>query len=93
MTFDGETFDEDRDGERLSGEFKAVKKYVLDGAWHTLAEISMALGYPEASVSARLRDLRKKKFGSYTVEREYVINGLWRYRVLLPEPVQIAMFA
>jgi predicted transcriptional regulator len=32
---------------------------MADGAWRTLAEISAATGDPEASVSARLRDMRK----------------------------------
>ncbi len=99
MTFDGYTFDKDRDGQRLSTEMARVKAYVLDGEWHTLSEISLILSaiyecrFPESSVSARLRDLRKPLFGGYVVEREYVARGLHRYRVLLPEPVQIAMFA
>jgi len=53
-----------------------------DGLWHTLAEMSSRLGFPEASVSARLRDLRKDKFGGRVVERRYVLNGLWEYRLL-----------
>ena len=91
MTFGGATFDEERDGERLSTELASVKAYVLDGTWHYLAEISSALGYPEASVSARLRDLRKPRFGGYLVEREYVRRGLHRYRVLCAEPQQLAL--
>ena len=37
-------------------------------------------GDPEASVSARLRDLRKKRFGSHIITRRYVSDGLWQYR-------------
>ncbi len=52
--------------------------------WLTLAEISQALGYPEASISARLRDFRKKKFGSYHVSRRRRVAeaAIWEYRVL-----------
>ena len=54
---------------------------MADGQWRTLKEIAAATGAPEASVSARLRDLRNERFGGYAVEREYIGDGLWRYRV------------
>jgi hypothetical protein len=78
--FDGKTYCAIRDKARLNAELEAVIKVVLDGAWYTLAEISSETGYPEASVSARLRDLRKKRFGAHTVQAEYVTKGLWRYK-------------
>jgi len=59
-----------------------VLKVMQDGEWHTLAEISQATGDPEASVSARLRDMRKPKFGGRYVAREQMDNGLYRYKVL-----------
>lgn len=86
MTFDGETFDEARDGARLNRQAQAVFDVMGDGHWRTLATLATLTNEPEASVSARLRDLRKEKFGSYVVERRYVENGLWEYRVLPPEP-------
>ena len=58
-----------------------VKDLMLVSGWLTLPVISAQTGYPEASISARLRDLRKTKFGAYNVERRYVVNGLWEYRV------------
>lgn len=36
---------------------------------------------PEASVSARLMDFRKARFGSHYVDQEYVLMGLWKYRL------------
>jgi len=39
-------------------------------------------GGSEASVSARLRDLRKAKFGAHTIERQRVSAGLFRYRMV-----------
>lgn len=79
--FGGETYEHARDGDRLKKQLAAVRRLMLDGKWRTLADISEAVGAPQASISARLRDLRKPKFGSYLVEREYVGAGLWHYRV------------
>lgn len=89
--FDGITFDEERDHKRLWRQLAAVRDLMADHAWRTLEAISLATGHPEASVSARLRDLRKDKFGGLTVERRYVSKGLWEYRVLdkAAEPVRI----
>ena len=82
MTFGGETYSEPRDGQRLKAQLGRVRRLMADSRWRTLSEIAEATGDPEASVSARLRDLRKL---GYTVEREYVARGLWRYRVLAGE--------
>ncbi len=86
--FSGETYDHDRDGKRLGKQMRAVMNLVLieyRGFWLTLAFISANVHAPEASVSARLRDLRHPRFGEYTVERRYVANGLHEYRVPPPE--------
>ena len=79
--FDGITINDERDNGRLQAQLSRVKTYVLNHEWSTLQDIAWYTGYPEASVSARLRDLRKAKFGGYTVERKYVEKGLWAYRV------------
>ena len=79
--FNGETFIEERDGERLSVQLVKVRRLMVDGLWRTLAEIAAATKSPEASVSARLRDLRKSRYGGYIVEREFVERGLWKYRM------------
>jgi len=83
MSFGGSTFDEDLDGDRLRVQLAAVWKFMFDGAWHTLADIAAAVDAPEASVSARLRDFRKDKFGGYVVERQRIPNGngLHIYRI------------
>ena len=81
LDFDGATYDRERDGDRLGAQMKAVKDLMIVSGWLTLPEIAVKTGYPEASISARLRDLRKTKFGAYNVERRYVVNGLWEYRV------------
>jgi hypothetical protein len=84
--FDGETFDQDRDGPRLNRQCQTVFDLMQDRQWRTLREISRACNEPEASVSARLRDLRKTRFGSYDVQRQHVAAGVWEYRVMPPVP-------
>jgi len=80
---DGATFDPDIDEVRLNRQHKRVLRVMADGFWHTLHEISQATADPEASVSARLRDFRKLRFGGFTVERQRVKGaGTWQYRVL-----------
>jgi hypothetical protein len=90
MSFGGETFDEAKDGPRLGRQLSLVYSLMQDGEWRTLREIASELyqniGHvSEAGVSARLRDLRKDKFGGHTVERRRVdgCNGLWQYRVIV----------
>lgn len=85
---DGETFDRKRDGARLDGQAADVFNLMRDGQWRALFQIARETGHPEASISARLRDLRKAKFGGYTVERQRIGGGcdgerLWVYRVLV----------
>lgn len=67
---------------RLGHQFKGVRDLMNDGQWRTLGEIFAALGmgFPEASVSARLRDLRHN---GRTVERRRrgPSRGLWEYRL------------
>lgn len=79
--FDGQTFIQWRDGERLSRQLAIVRSVMADGRPHTLAELAEAAGASVASVSARLRDFRKARFGAHIVTREYVGGGVWRYRM------------
>ncbi len=80
--FDGKTYERGRDRARLTAQLDAVRMFMRDQDWHTLEQISKATGAPQASVSARLRDLRKPKFGRHTIERSHVTRGLFRYRML-----------
>ena len=83
--FDGPTFDPKHDAERLGAQLAKVRDLMADGAWRTLDEIGVAVFVPGASVSARLRDLRKEKFGAFTVERRARgerSSGLFEYRVV-----------
>jgi hypothetical protein len=80
--FDGATFEPEQDQERLTGQLATVREYMLAiRLWCSLAELHGVLRIPEASISARLRDLRKPKFGSYLVERRRRSPGTFEYRV------------
>jgi hypothetical protein len=83
-TFGGDTFDPTLDEDRLRRQLYEVWRVMSDGEWRTLAKIAAEIDAPEASVSARLRDFRKPKFGGHTVLRERIPmgNGLHRYRVI-----------
>jgi hypothetical protein len=79
--FSGATYNHARDYGRLGAQMLRVFNVMRDGEWRTLADIATATGDPQASVSARLRDLRKERFGGATVERKYRGRGLFAYRL------------
>lgn len=79
----GQTYDQQRDGERLAGQYQRVCEFMADGQWRSLAEIAAAVAAPEASVSARLRDMRR---GGYIVDRMHIVNGLHKYRARRERP-------
>src|SRR4029077_9710255 len=62
---DGATYEPEFDEERLRGQWRRVFWAMRDGGWRTLAEVSRVTGDPEASISARLRDFRKARFGAH----------------------------
>jgi hypothetical protein len=80
--FDGATYQPGRDRVRLNAQLTRVMDAMAGGQWHTLHQLSQATGDPESSVSARLRDLRKARFGGHVVERNYFGNGLFAYRFI-----------
>ena len=79
--FGGITYAPALDHARLNGQLLRVFDLMKDGQWRTLAEIAAAVGSSEAAVSARLRDLRKSKYGAREVFRQRVNAGLWKYRI------------
>ena len=86
--FDGGTYDRDLDHARLTGLLERVFILMSDGKWRTLHEIvnQLPIHSTEASVSARLRDLRKQKFGRHTVNRRRrgeASRGLFEYSLMV----------
>lgn len=82
--FDGETYEPAKDQKRLKGQLLRVYNVMLDGEWHTLEWLATACQGSVPSVSARLRDLRKERFGAHTIERKRseTIKGLFLYRMI-----------
>lgn len=92
MPFDGNTYDRKQDSKRLSSLLKRVRLIMLQGNWRTLKELKDETGGTESSVSARIRDLRKEKFGGHEIERKRIVGGLYAYRLIRPELKQSEMF-
>ena len=86
--FGGITYAPALDHVRLNGQLLRVFDLMKDGQWRTLAEIAAVVGGTEAAVSARLRDLRKEKYGARDVSRELVKGGLWKYRIDIHEEIK-----
>jgi hypothetical protein len=85
LMFDGETFDPALDGPRLTKQIARIFNLMADGRWRTLQEISEITGAPTPSVSTRLRDFRKDRFGGFTVEkrRRTADGGTYEYRLIV----------
>jgi len=90
--FDGATYEAEKDRARLSAQLQAVFDLMRDGEWRTLDEIGIGLfewsGVMAMTqgISARVRDLRKPKFGGYTVNRRRVVSrpaGLYEYQLIV----------
>ncbi|HWY05319.1 MAG TPA: hypothetical protein VNY24_00560 [Candidatus Acidoferrales bacterium] len=86
------------DGRRLNTQMQRVRDLMVQASvrerWLTLGEIRAALEdawlcrFPEASVSAQLRHLKKPAFGAYRLEKRRRAGpgfGLFEYRLLPPD--------
>lgn len=85
LRFDGADYSSDRDNPRLKGQILRVWDVMKDGRWRTLRQIADLTHDPEASISAQLRHLRKDRFGAHQIEREYIDNGAYKYRLIINE--------
>ena len=87
--FDGDTYEPNIDRDRLLTQLGQVFCIMRDGKWRTLSQIrsqqetAFGTGGSEASISARLRDYRKPKFGGHTVERQRKGAAGFVYRLLV----------
>lgn len=84
--FDGRTYEPVFDEARLWTQLGRVFRYMSDGREHTLEELAEATGGSQAAVSARLRDLRKPRFGGWYVERRRIDGGLFGYTLRASAP-------
>lgn len=91
---DGDTFDPEKDEVRLNKQMLEVYYFTKQGEWRTLGWLARNIEWwfkhpiSEASISARLRDFRKPRFGAHTVERRRTdVPGLFEYRLIWNEKV------
>lgn len=82
MRFSGDTYEHARDSDRLTAQYETVWALMTDGEWRSLQEIAEITNYSTASAGARLRDMRKERFGSHRVDRRYEGEGLFRYKLI-----------
>jgi len=89
----GPAFVEHIDGKRIKRQHEVIRDYMLRTGWKTLGEIERALGYPQASISAQLRHLRKPCFGNHIVQKRRRTDGTWEYSVteVACEPGQLSL--
>jgi len=83
LRFDGADYSPNRDDARLTGQLLRIWNCMCGGSWKTLHQISAETGDPESSISAQLRHLRKERFGLHSVEKEYIRDGLYRYKLIV----------
>lgn len=76
------TFSSD-DRKRLGKQLIKVHDFMLAhaGEWLSLRQISLATWAPEASVSARLREMHKRLGIPHELKRAAPGSGTWLYRV------------
>lgn len=81
VRFNGSDYVPALDDDRLTGQLRRIFDAIRGGAWLTLAEIEATTCDPQASISAQLRNLRKPRFGGFTIERRRRGPGTWEYRL------------
>jgi hypothetical protein len=69
---------------KLSSKMEAVLEYMQDNQWHTIKQISEAVSYgpAESGLTAGIRALRKPEFGSHNIEKRYIGESLYEYRLV-----------
>lgn len=88
----GPSYEEAKDGARILKQIEVIRDVMLSaaecGSWLTLDEIHNLTRFPQASISADLRHLRKKAFGKFTVDkRRRNAGGTWEYSVSRPQVI------
>jgi hypothetical protein len=90
VSFDGATVLQ-IDTTRLATQLAKVFELMRDGKYRTLAQVASDAGCLETSASARLRDLRKRRFGSHEVVSRQLAGSplVFEYRLIINEQKEI----
>lgn len=83
--FDGATYNPKNDRVRLSGQLRTMWNIIVDLEVHSVREIGERTGFPEPSISAQFRNLRKEKFGGWYIPRITLDDkrGHYAYQLVL----------
>ena len=87
-SFDGTTYEPKQDDHRLIPLIKELFIVMSDSKFRTLPELEKILKhrYMITSISSKLRDLRKEKFGGHIVNRQNRgdrKNGFYEYQLII----------
>jgi hypothetical protein len=75
---------EPEDVPRFGAQLAAVRDFMASGEWVTLTQIAAAAKCTTQSASARVRDMRKPRWGSHVVERRKIpTTNVYQYRLVL----------
>jgi hypothetical protein len=97
-TFAGTGYDPQFDRARLALLIERVRLHMLSVEWITLRELKLALeekfppaAFPESSLTAQLRNLRKPEYSYRLIKRRRAgthgpCTGIWEYRLLPARP-------
>jgi hypothetical protein len=104
-SFCGAAYEPKLDRARLGLQIERVRAHMLSVEWITLRELKLALErkfapalFPESSLSAQLRNLRKPEYSYRLLKRRRAGAhgpgaGIFEYRLLRPEPrPQLGLF-
>jgi hypothetical protein len=96
QVFAGPTYRPSLDRARLAVQIERIRRYMLGVEWRTLREIKDALEaiyaptvFPESSISAQGRHLRKRPY-SYRWMKRRRAGGLWEYKLLPPDRADVS---
>ena len=84
MSTFGPAYVKELDKVRIDSQMRRVYDAMIEGDWHSLAELAYLTNDPESSISAQMRHLRKPRFGGWIVEKRRRTVGTWEYRLLAP---------
>ena len=81
--FSGAVYDEQKDGQRLKHQINVIFDLMKDCKFRTLREIEDLTDFPQSSISAQLRNLKKPAFGSHALnKRRRDGRGTWEYQII-----------
>jgi hypothetical protein len=94
--FAGPTYRPSLDRARLTLQIERIRLYMLSVEWRTLREIKDAVEaiyasavFPESSISAQLRNLKKPPY-RFDLAKRRRVGGLWEYKLLPPARAEVS---